>query len=38
MLVVSQKVPVATVAEELVLIWTLSEPAEWNNRICAIPL
>ncbi len=37
-LIVSQKVPVALVAEELVLIWALSEPSEWTNRICAIPL
>ncbi len=36
--IVSQKVPVAVAAEELVLIWALSEPSEWADRICAIPL
>ena len=37
-IIVSQKLSVSLAAEELVLIWALSEPAEWRNRICAIPL
>ncbi len=37
-LIVSQKVTVSQAAEELILIWALSEPSEWTNRICAIPL
>ncbi len=37
-LIVSQKVPVSLAAEELVLIWALSDRSEWTNRICAIPL
>ncbi len=37
-IIVSQKLPVSLAAEELALIWALSEPAEWRNRICAIPL
>ena len=37
-LIVPQKLPVAVVAEELLLIWALTETEEWVNRICAIPL
>ena len=37
-LVVSQRLPVSRAAEELLLIWASSEPSEWANRICAIPL
>ena len=37
-LIVSQKMPVAQVAEELFLIWYASEPEEWLNRIRSLPL
>jgi hypothetical protein len=26
------------VAEDLLLIWALTEPGEWTNRICHLPL
>ena len=38
LLVVSQKLPVSQVAQELLLIWAASEPAEWVNRIRSLPL
>jgi hypothetical protein len=37
-LVVSQKAPIPSVAEDLLLIWTASEAEEWQNRICTVPL
>jgi hypothetical protein len=30
--------PVARVAEELVLIWAATEAEEWTNRIRALPI
>lgn len=38
LLVVSQKMPVAQVAEDLFLIWLVSEPKDWVNRIRTLPL
>ncbi len=38
LLLIPQKIPVAIAAEELVLIWAVSEPGEWVDRICALPL
>lgn len=38
LLIVSQKLPVYRVAEEILLIWSASEPEEWVNRIRALPL
>ena len=35
---VKQRTPLADVIEELVLIWTASEPEEWVDRIVEIPL
>ncbi len=35
---VKQRTPVAHVIEELVLVWTASEPEDWTNRILEIPL
>ena len=35
---VSQRTPIAIVAEWLVLIWAASDPSEWENRILEIPL
>ena len=29
---------VAAAADDLLLIWALTEPAEWTNRICFLPL
>jgi hypothetical protein len=37
-LIVPQKLSVANVAEELILIWEFSEVEEWKNRICTMPL
>lgn len=37
-LIVSQKQPVSQVAEDLLLIWSASEPEEWVNRIRSLPL
>jgi hypothetical protein len=33
-----QKLPLAVVVEELVLIWSATTADEWVNRICRIPL
>jgi hypothetical protein len=38
LLIVSQKLRIAQVAEDLLLIWLASEPAEWVNRMRALPL
>ena len=38
LLIVPQKLPVAFVAEELLLVWLASEPEEWRNRIRSMPL
>jgi hypothetical protein len=38
LIIVPQKLPVADAIEELLLLWALSEPSEWTNRICALPL
>lgn len=37
-LIVPQHLPIDTVAEDLVLIWALSDPGEWRNRIAWLPL
>lgn len=36
-LIVSQRLPVSQVAEELFLIWLASEPEDWVNRIRSLP-
>jgi hypothetical protein len=36
--VVSQHLPPAQAAEELLLIWPTTEAEEWDNRICSLPL
>lgn len=38
LLIVPQKLSVAAVAEELLLVWLASEPSEWLNRIRSMPL
>lgn len=37
-LIVSQKLPISQVAEDLFLIWLASEPEEWVNCIRSLPL
>jgi hypothetical protein len=37
-LIVSRKLSVSQVAEDLLLIWLASEPKEWVNRIRSLPL
>lgn len=37
-LIVSRKLPISQVAEDLFLIWSASEPEEWVNRIRSLPL
>lgn len=37
-LIVPQKLPVANVVEDLILIWAASEAEEWINRIRSLPL
>jgi hypothetical protein len=35
---VKQHTPLASVIENLVLIWVASTPEDWKNRIVVIPL
>ena len=35
---VKQRAPLASIIQELVLIWTASTPEDWTNRIVEIPL
>ena len=37
-IVIPQKLPVHAAVEDLLLIWTASEAAEWINRMQALPL
>lgn len=37
-IIVSRKVPIETIIEELILIWAVSDAEEWINRIATIPL
>lgn len=37
-ILISKKMPIAEAVEELILIWNLSEPYEWSNRIVHLPL
>lgn len=37
-LIVSRRLAVSQVAEDLFLIWSASEPEEWTNRIRSLPL
>lgn len=38
LIVVPQHLPVATAADEILLIWLATEAEEWNDRICWLPL
>jgi hypothetical protein len=35
---VKQSTPLGAVIEDLVLVWTASQPQDWTNRIVEIPL
>lgn len=37
-IIVSRKVPIEVIIEELILIWAVSSAEEWVNRIAKIPL
>ena len=37
-IIVSRKVPIEVIIEELILIWAVSSAEEWINRIAKIPL
>lgn len=37
-LIIPQYVPISSVIEELILIWSITEAEEWVNRICYLPL
>lgn len=37
-IIVSRRVPIETIIEELILIWAVSSAEEWINRIAKIPL
>ena len=36
-LIVSRRIPIAQLAEDLLLIWAASEPEDWVNRIRSLP-
>jgi hypothetical protein len=37
-LLVPQHLPIPEAVEQLVLIWAASDPEEWVNRSCVLPL
>jgi len=37
-ILVPQHLPVATAVEEIILLWSVTEPSEWVNRIAWLPL
>ena len=38
LVIIPQPLPVASVVEDLLLIWSATEAEEWTNRICFLPL
>ena len=38
LLVIPQHLSVAAAADDLLLVWALTAPEEWTNRICFLPL
>ena len=38
LLIVPQRMSIPAAVEELLLIWSASEPDEWVNRVCHLPL
>jgi predicted nuclease of predicted toxin-antitoxin system len=37
-LLIPQKLPIVTAVEEILLLWSTTEPSEWINRIVWLPL
>jgi len=37
-ILISKKMPIAEAVEDIIMIWALSEPNEWINRIAKLPL
>lgn len=37
-LLVPQHLPIAAVVEDLILLWSVTDPEEWANRIARLPL
>jgi hypothetical protein len=37
-LLIPQRLPVPDAVEQLIMIWAASDPEEWVNRICVLPL
>lgn len=38
LIVIPQRLPLSSAVSDLLLIWSASEPDEWINRICFLPL
>ena len=38
MIIVPQSLSVTAAADDLILIWTITEAEEWVNRICFLPI
>jgi hypothetical protein len=38
LIIIPQHLPIASVVEDLVLIWLVTEAGEWESRICFLPL
>lgn len=38
LILIPQHLPVSKAADELILIWAATDPEEWINRICWLPL
>ena len=38
LVVIPQHLPIASAVEDLLLIWSATEPEEWTSRICFLPL
>ncbi len=37
-IIVPQKLPIATIVEDLLIIWMATEAEEWTNRIIVLPI
>jgi hypothetical protein len=37
-LLIPQRLPVPDAVKQLIMIWAASDPEEWVNRICVLPL
>jgi hypothetical protein len=38
LVIIPQHLPIASVVEDLLLIWSATEAEEWTNRLCFLPL